>query len=76
MVPLVAPFGDVVVLAALLGLNIGSGLTYSGSLANLLWRRGLSDRGEHVSMRDFHRFSLVVTPPVLLAAVTVLWLTA
>jgi len=76
VVPLVAPLGDFVVLAALLGLNIGSGLTYSGSLANLLWRRGLEARGEHVSMSDFHRFSLLVTPPVLLAAVTVLaWTT-
>ena len=72
VVPLVAPLGDTVVLAALLGLNIGSGLTYSGSLANLLWRRGLTARDEHVSMLDFHRFSLLVTPPVLLAAVSTL----
>jgi arsenical pump membrane protein len=75
VVPLVAPLGDTVVLAALLGLNIGSGLTYSGSLANLLWRRGLSARGVRVPMGELHRFSLVVTPVVLLAAVTTLWAT-
>ena len=49
-------------LAALLGLNIGSGLTYTGSLANLLWRRSLSGRATPPSMRDFHRVSLVATP--------------
>ena len=41
LVPLVAPLGTTAVLAALLGLNIGSGLTWTGSLANLLWRRTL-----------------------------------
>jgi len=41
LVPMLAPLGTTAVLAALLGLNIGSGLTYTGSLANLLWRRTL-----------------------------------
>ena len=41
LVPLLVPLGDTAILAALLGLNIGSGLTYTGSLANLLWRRTL-----------------------------------
>lgn len=72
VVPLVAPLGDTAVLAALLGLNIGSGLTYSGSLANLLWRRGLAQAGENVSLGDFHRFSLLVTPVVLVASVLTL----
>src|SRR5262249_8155616 len=45
LVPLVAPLGTTAVLAALLGLNIGSGLTWTGSLANLLWRRTLGRRG-------------------------------
>ncbi|WP_221633930.1 SLC13 family permease [Nocardioides luti] len=72
VVPLVAPLGDAAVLAALLGLNIGSGLTYTGSLANLLWRRGLTHQGERISMREFHRVSLVATPVTLVAAVSVL----
>ena len=41
VVPVLAPLGTTAVLAALLGLNIGSGLTWTGSLANLLWRRTL-----------------------------------
>jgi arsenical pump membrane protein len=60
------------VLAALLGLNIGSGLTYTGSLANLLWRRTLVRHGRQPTMGEFHRVSLLVTPVSLLGAVTAL----
>jgi len=62
LVPLVAPLGTTAVLAALLGLNIGSGLTWTGSLANLLWRRTLVQSGQTVSSTAFHRVSLVITP--------------
>jgi len=72
LVPMLAPLGTPAVLAALLGLNIGSGLTYTGSLANLLWRRTLLRHGEKPSIAAFHRRSLVVTPVVLVAAVSVL----
>jgi arsenical pump membrane protein len=72
LVPLLVPLGDAAVLAALLGLNIGSGLSYTGSLANLLWRRGMVRLGERPSLREFHRVSLLVTPVSLLAAVAVL----
>ncbi|HEU4811789.1 MAG TPA: SLC13 family permease [Nocardioides sp.] len=72
VVPMVAPLGNAAVLAALLGLNIGSGLTYTGSLANLLWRRALVRLGDPATMRDFHRLSLVATPLTLLAAVSML----
>ena len=46
-------------MAALIGLNVGSGLTWTGSLANLLWRRtawtGTSCRRRRA---QFHRVSL------------------
>lgn len=83
LVPLVAPLGDVAVLAALIGLNVGSGLTLSGSLANLLWRRTL--RGDRAvdgiderttSLAEFHRVSLLLTPVSLVAAVSALFLVA
>ena len=45
LLPLLAPLGGTAVLAALIGLNVGSGLTYTGSLANLLWRRSLDRLG-------------------------------
>ncbi|MGZ4493748.1 MAG: ArsB/NhaD family transporter [Nocardioides sp.] len=73
LLPLVAPLGTTAVLAALLGLNIGSGLAYPGSLANLLWRRSLARHGDRPSARDFHALSLLVTPPALGIAVVALW---
>ena len=76
LVPLVAPLGTTGVLAALLGLNIGSGLTWTGSLANLLWRRTLTSYDATPGHVAFHRVSLVLTPPALLAAVLALWLTS
>jgi arsenical pump membrane protein len=72
LVPMLAPLGPAAVLAALLGLNIGSGLTYTGSLANLLWRRTLVRHGRRPSMWEFHRVSLLVTPLTLFGAVSVL----
>jgi arsenical pump membrane protein len=76
LVPLVAPLGTTGVLAALLGLNIGSGLTWTGSLANLLWRRTLTAYDATPGHVAFHRVSLLLTPPALLAAVVALWLTS
>jgi arsenical pump membrane protein len=76
LVPLVAPLGTTAVLAALLGLNIGSGLTWTGSLANLLWRRTLTTYDAAPGSAAFHRVSLTLTPPALLAAAVTLWLTS
>jgi arsenical pump membrane protein len=73
LVPLVAPLGVTALLAALIGLNVGSGLTYTGSLANLLWRRTLIRRGTVPSGRTFHVLSAALTLPALLVAVVVLW---
>jgi arsenical pump membrane protein len=72
LVPLLAPLGTTAVLAGLLGLNIGAGLTWTGSLANLLWRRTLGRNGLAVGSAEFHRVSLVVTPVALVAGVLVL----
>jgi arsenical pump membrane protein len=74
LVPVVAPLGPTAILAALLGLNIGSGLTWTGSLANLLWRRTLGRHDVRPGHALFHRVSLTLTPASLLAAVVVLWL--
>jgi arsenical pump membrane protein len=76
LLPLLSPLGTTAVLAALLGLNIGSGLTWTGSLANLLWRRTLTRQGLKVSSWEFHRVSLMLTPISLVAGVAVLALLA
>jgi arsenical pump membrane protein len=78
LLPLLAPIGTDAILAALVGLGVGSGLTWTGSLANLLWRRTLVRHGEADSMLGsaaFHRVSLTLTPVALVAAVTALALT-
>ncbi|GAA4380586.1 SLC13 family permease [Nocardioides caricicola] len=72
LVPLLGSLGDTAVLAALLGLNIGSGLSYTGSLANLLWRRSMVRLGHPPPLRELHRVSLLVTPVSLVSAVAVL----
>jgi arsenical pump membrane protein len=75
LLPLLAPLGTDAVLAALIGLGVGSGLTWTGSLANLLWRRTLvrhGDAGPMLGSAAFHRVSLALTPIAVVAAVTAL----
>ncbi|NKQ57368.1 arsenic transporter [Amycolatopsis sp. K13G38] len=59
------------VLAVLLGVNLGPNATYHGSLATLLWRRTLPTRP---SARDFFRLGMLTTPLTLGAATAALWL--
>jgi len=75
LVPPLAPLGDTAVLAGLLGLTIGAGLTWTGSLANLLWRRTLARDGIAPSSGRFHLVSLTLTPIALVSAVAALMLT-
>ena len=60
-----------VLLAVLLGVNIGPNATYLGSLATLLWRRTLP---EHPSAKTFHALGALTTPLCLVAATVALWL--
>ena len=73
LVPLVAPLGETAVMAALIGLGVGSSLTYTGSLANLLWRRTVRRHGGEASARTFHLLSALITLPAVLIGVVVLW---
>lgn len=66
-----APTG--LVLAVLLGVNLGPNLTYVGSLATLLWRRVLTERGDPPSVATFTRVGLVSVPATLAVAVPALW---
>jgi arsenical pump membrane protein len=62
------------VLAALLGVNIGPNLTYVGSLATLLWRRVLASRAAAPTLGEFSRLGALTVPACLAAATTALWL--
>jgi arsenical pump membrane protein len=62
-----------VLLAVLLGVNIGPNLTYLGSLATLLWRRVLSGGGIALPGREFLRLGVRTVPACLVCSVVALW---
>jgi arsenical pump membrane protein len=74
LLPLAASSGGAAVLAVLLGVNIGPNLTYTGSLATLLWRRTLHRHGSAPDLREFTRLGLLTVPAGLVLAVLALWL--
>ena len=55
------------ILAHLLGCNVGSKLTPIGSLATLLWRYRLRNYGFYIGFLQYMLLALVVTIPVLFA---------
>jgi arsenical pump membrane protein len=61
------------VLAVLLGVNIGPNLTYAGSLATLLWRNLLHAAGERVRLAEFTAVGAISVPAALVASVVALW---
>ncbi len=60
-------------LAALIGVNIGPNLTVTGSLAPLLWRRIVRTEGVAPPLRSFLRVGLVTTPLAVAGATLALW---
>jgi arsenical pump membrane protein len=73
LLPLAAPSGAGAILAVLLGVNIGPNLTYTGSLATLLWRRILQQHGSAPSLREFTILGLLTVPAGLALASVALW---
>ena len=74
LLPAVSAAGPGPVLAVLIGVNTGPNLTYVGSLATLLWRRVLRQRGEELPISEFMRLGALTVPPVLVAATVALWI--
>jgi arsenical pump membrane protein len=62
------------VLAMLLGVNIGPNLTYVGSLATLLWRRVLRGADATPGLGEFTVVGALTTPLALAASTCALWL--
>jgi arsenical pump membrane protein len=73
LLPLAAPAGAGAILAVLLGVNIGPNLTYTGSLATLLWRRVLHHHGSAPDLGEFTRLGLLTVPAALVLGVLALW---
>jgi arsenical pump membrane protein len=65
--------GPGVVLAVLIGVNVGPNLTYVGSLATLLWRRVLVRNNAEPQLEEFLRLGALTVPPVLVMSVLALW---
>jgi arsenical pump membrane protein len=74
LLPPAAAAGPGTVLAALIGLNVGPNLTYTGSLATLLWRRILSRHGHDPDLGEFVRIGAVSVPAILVVSTATLWL--
>jgi arsenical pump membrane protein len=74
LVPVAAAAGgEGAVLAVLVGVNVGPNLTYTGSLATLLWRRVLQGEDERTSLPEFVRLGLLTVPAGVVVAVVLLW---
>jgi arsenical pump membrane protein len=73
LLPLAALAGPGAILAVLIGVNVGPNLTYTGSLATLLWRRILHRHGADPSLRDFTVLGLLTVPACLVLSVLALW---
>jgi arsenical pump membrane protein len=73
LLPLVTAGGPLSVLAVLIGVNVGPNLTYTGSLATMLWRRVVHDHGHPTSLKQFTALGVITTPAALVAAVVALW---
>jgi len=71
--PVAAGAGHAGLAAALVGVNIGPNLTYSGSLATLLWRRILKSEDVNVNLGEFFRLGVLTVPAALAASTLLLW---
>lgn len=73
LLPVAAVGGVAPVLAVLVGVNVGPSLTYTGSLATLLWRRSLAGVDGVPRLGEFTRLGLATVPVTLVAATVALW---
>jgi arsenical pump membrane protein len=74
LLPAAVAGGPAIVLAVLIGVNAGPNVTYTGSLATLLWRRVLRERGAEPPLSEFLKLGAMTVPAILIGATVALWL--
>jgi arsenical pump membrane protein len=74
LIPVVGAVGHGAVLAMLIGVGVGPNLTYTGSLATLLWRRVVHAHNEDTDALAFLKLGVLTVPAGLLASTLGLWL--
>ena len=55
--------------AVLIGVDLGPNLSFTGSLATILWLTAPRREGQTVSVSTFLKLGIVVMPPALLLAI-------
>ena len=71
LIPLVAG-QPTLVLAVLIGVNVGPNATYGGSLATLLWRRLLPHQAKP-GAAEFHLLGVLTVPVLIVSATVAMW---
>ena len=73
ILPVAAASGPGALLAMLIGVGVGPNMTYTGSLATLLWRRVVHAHSQSTDLLEFTRLGLLTVPAALAAGTACLW---